>query len=67
MIPCFDDEASMEIRQISCAARAARTYVVVGVLMKDECSIDVPCLAGHDFVIFNTAVVFDRHGAIIAK
>lgn len=67
MIPCFDDGAAEAIRRISCAARLARTYVVVGVLTKNNCSADVPCLDGRDFVIFNVAVVFDRRGALIAK
>lgn len=66
-VPCHDENASSVVRNISCAAMEAHAYVVVDLMMKDVCSLTVPCLDDMDFVVYNTAVVFDRRGAIIAK
>lgn len=64
-LPCHDEQAASLIRNVSCAARKARTYVVIDVMMKEACSI--PCSDDRNFVIYNTAVVFDRNGVIVAK
>lgn len=66
-IPCFDENASSVVRNISCAVIQAHTYVVVDIMMKAECSLAEPCSENMDYVVYNTAVVFDRSGAIIAK
>lgn len=45
------------LRDISCAARQSSSYVVINLLTKDN-------NAG---AVYNTALVFDRLGSIIAK
>lgn len=63
--PCEDKNIDSLIRNISCAAIYAQTYVVIDVAMKEENSeIESNDL---DVVIYNTVVVFDRNGFIIAK
>lgn len=64
-LPCYDEQAASLIRNVSCAARKARTYVVIDVMMEEACSI--ACSDEQKFVIYNTAVVFDRNGVIVAK
>lgn len=44
------------LREIACAAKKSKTYVIIDFVMKDD--------AGH---LYNTALVFDRKGSIIAK
>lgn len=49
---------------LSCAARQYTMYIVINVNEKDNCSGN-NCLDG--FILYNTNVVFDRTGAIIAR
>ena len=72
VVPCNDDRWSRAIQNISCAAREAKKYVVIDVAMKRNCTEERaetndtrPCTKG-DWNIYNTAVVFDRQGQVIA-
>lgn len=63
--PCEDKQMDSLIRDISCAAIQAQTYVVIDVAMKEsnsELESD-----DSDVIVYNTVVVFDRNGFIIAK
>lgn len=65
--PCDNKTADSIIRSVSCAARKAKAYVVINVMMHDQCSNDSPCSEGEQFVVFNTALVFDRNGMVVAR
>lgn len=65
--PCQDATAHRLLRDISCAVQAAKAYTVVDVMMKTPCTLDDPCPPNENFAVFNTAVVFDRNGGVIAK
>lgn len=54
--PCNLTNVHQLIRNISCAAAKVKSYVVIDLVIKDD--------AGD---LYNTAIVFDRNGAIIAK
>lgn len=54
--PCDLPRVHSVLRDISCAARQSSTYVVIDLIAKDY--------AGD---LYNTALVFDRKGSIIAK
>lgn len=66
-IPCDDVNYSHIIQNISCAAARVEKYVVINVMMRVNCTngTDTKCpLTGYN--VYNTIVVFDRNGAIIA-
>lgn len=68
MVPaCQDSSVHRLLRDISCAVQAARAYTVINVMMKSPCNLEDPCPSNQDYLVFNTAVVFDRDGVIIAK
>ncbi|XP_050328279.1 vanin-like protein 1 [Bactrocera neohumeralis] len=56
--------------QISCAARAARKYIVINLTERSQCVVSAadprPC-APNGLNIFNTNVVFDREGKVISR
>lgn len=54
--PCDLPNVHWVLRDISCAARKSATYIVIDLITKDY--------AG---AVYNTALVFDRKGSIIAK
>ncbi|XP_018354299.1 PREDICTED: vanin-like protein 2 [Trachymyrmex septentrionalis] len=66
-IPCCQDifKVSDALRKISCAARSNKIYVVINIAEKELCS-DEPCPRDKMFY-YNTNVVFDRTGKIIAR
>lgn len=67
---CNDPDAHFIFRNISCAARDAKKYVVINVYTKIKCSDDNQpfCANKTDNTnVYNMAFVFDRHGATIAK
>lgn len=72
-IPCGNENYSYPLKSISCAAKDAGKYVVVQLYMQIDCEKDRaanpddsrPCTK-HDMNIYNTAVAFDRNGAVIA-
>ncbi|KYN09055.1 PREDICTED: vanin-like protein 2 [Trachymyrmex cornetzi] len=65
--PCCQDtfKVSEALRKISCAARSNKIYVVINIAEKEPCS-DEPCPTDKMFY-YNTNVVFDRTGKIIAR
>lgn len=71
--PCGLQKYSKIIQDLSCSANRGRKYVVVNLTMKLNCSDEIADLnkanvtcpeSGHHF--YNTAVVFDRNGVVIA-
>ena len=67
---CDDSNAHPIFRDISCATRAAKIYVVIDVYTKINCSIDDQpfCANKKDNTnTYNMAFVFDRNGTMIAK
>ncbi|XP_055846176.1 vanin-like protein 1 [Episyrphus balteatus] len=73
-IPCQNNKFESFLRDLSCAAKYSRKYIVVNLLEKETCSPASqadkndprPC-APNFLNYFNTNVVFDRNGAIIAR
>lgn len=65
--PCSQDtvEVSETLKKISCAARDNEIYVVINIAEKAPCT-DVPCPRDKMFY-YNSNVVFDRTGRIIAR
>ncbi|XP_058806700.1 vanin-like protein 1 [Phymastichus coffea] len=55
------------LKSVSCAARAFGIYVVVNHYEKVDCRAEQPNCAGDGFLIYNTNVVFDRQGRLIAR
>lgn len=67
---CDDAMAHFVLRNISCAVRNARKYVVIDLNIKIKCSEDDQPFCANKFDsinLYNMAMVFDRHGAVIAK
>lgn len=67
---CDDSQAHFLLRNISCAARNAKKYVVIDVYSKIKCSDDDQpfCANQTDHSnVYNMALAFDRQGATIAK
>lgn len=67
---CDDAQAHFLLRNISCAARNAKKYVVIDVYSKIKCADDdQPFCANQtdQSNVYNMALAFDRHGATIAK
>lgn len=67
---CDDPNAHPVLRNISCAARKAKTYVVIDLYTKVHCSMDDQsfCANKTDHTnLYNMAFAFDRNGATIAK
>lgn len=67
ILPCHDMNVDLMLRSVSCAARKASTYVVINVMVKEACSAKYKCRGDDQLVVFNTAVVFDRQGFVIAR
>ncbi|CRK88417.1 CLUMA_CG002189, isoform A [Clunio marinus] len=76
--PCDSDSYDAEnlVKKISCAAKTAQRYVVVDIVTKIKCP-DAEMIESGDprncndrddgFSYYNTNVVFDRNGTIIAR
>lgn len=71
-VPCGSEKYSDVVNKISCAAKEAKKYVVVNVVMQRNCKEEAaayndtrPCTKG-DINIYNTAVAFDRTGTVVA-
>lgn len=64
----FDDN----LRRLACAARKARKYVVINVVIKINCIEDQKMYDDHEhecrsqWMLYNTDVVFDRNGKVIS-
>ncbi|XP_011865173.1 PREDICTED: vanin-like protein 1 isoform X2 [Vollenhovia emeryi] len=67
-IPCSGDtiQVSDTLRKISCAARDYEIYVVINIAEKAPCA-NVSCPRDKMFYYYNSNVVFDRTGKIIAR
>lgn len=72
IIPCLDtsDKFADFFRQLSCAARRLRKYLVINLTEKADClsahEDPRPC-ASSGLNVFNTNVVFDREGRVISR
>lgn len=67
---CDDSNADFMLRNISCAVRNAKMYVVIDLYVKVNCSLDDQpfCWNKTDSTnVYNMAIVFDRRGDVIAK
>lgn len=67
---CNDPDAHFVFRNLSCAARDAKKYVVIDVYTKIKCEDDDQPFCGNkndNTNVYNTAFVFDRTGAVIAR
>lgn len=71
IVPCGNVQYGGMVQAISCAAKTARKYVVINLYMQRNCRSESsandsrPCTRG-DINIYNTAVVFDRNGMVVA-
>lgn len=71
VVLCNNDTYSGPLKDVSCAAKQASTYVVLNVLTKYNCSLvnsanDTEDTTSEEFCIYNSNVVFDRTGAVIS-
>lgn len=72
---CEDPEVHSALRNISCAVRETGKYVVINLYIDSNCTEDAikfadhrPCSDPEKLTnLNNMALVFDRHGAVIAK
>lgn len=64
---CHDPSVHRLIRDISCAVRVAGAYTVINLMMKSPCTLEDPCPSNQNYIVFNTALAFNRNGVIIAK
>ncbi|KAH8265158.1 hypothetical protein KR044_008583 [Drosophila immigrans] len=57
------------MRQLACAAVAAKTYLLFNVKEREDCDADVGDLdcPARGYRLFNTNVVIDRRGAIVSR
>jgi predicted amidohydrolase len=66
--PCtsneFDDHDIL--KQLSCAARKGQKYVVINLIEKVQCSKE-NCPGNQKIIFYNTSIVFDRTGRMIAR
>lgn len=67
---CDDANAHFFFRKISCAVRKVPKYVLVNLYVQINCSLDDQAFCAHNETstnVYNMAIVFDRHGDVIAK
>lgn len=73
IVPCDDETSSDVIREISCAARSTKKYILINVLERSECSEesiksnDTKLCSSKGYNQYNSNVVFDRSGTIISR
>lgn len=72
VVPCGSEKFSDIVKNISCAAKQSAKYVVINLYMERDCKEEAdatkdvrPCSRGN-LNIYNTAVAFDRVGAVVA-
>lgn len=74
IVPCGDQSHSGLLSDISCAVKESGKYVVINLYMQTNCTAEAaatndtrPCtIKDKKLNIYNTNVVFDRAGAVIA-
>ncbi|VVC33943.1 Hypothetical protein CINCED_3A002730 [Cinara cedri] len=67
-IPCFNEYCSTVLSKLSCAARLHHMYVVVNLPEIEYCNKEDSAQCSEDSAnYYNTNVVFDREGRIIAR
>uniref|UniRef100_A0A1L8E2M0 Putative carbon-nitrogen hydrolase n=1 Tax=Nyssomyia neivai TaxID=330878 RepID=A0A1L8E2M0_9DIPT len=72
--PCEEDRYEFYLRNISCAARTHKKYIVINLTEKHECTEEEqaalndtrPC-ASDGLSHYNTNVVFDRNGTVVSR
>lgn len=67
---CDNPNAHFVLRNISCAARNVRKYVIINLHVRVKCAYDDQkfCANQDDSTnLYNMAIVFDRNGNVIAK
>lgn len=72
VVPCESSKYPDVIKRLSCAIRDSGKYVVINLYMERDCQEEAienndsrPCTRGN-INIYNTAVAFDRSGAVVA-
>ncbi|XP_022215051.2 LOW QUALITY PROTEIN: vanin-like protein 3 [Drosophila obscura] len=60
-----DPRVAEFLRRLACAARNARTYLVVNV--KERAEEEATSVGDRGYSIYNTNVVFDRNGAVVSR
>ncbi|XP_039281527.1 vanin-like protein 1 isoform X1 [Nilaparvata lugens] len=67
--PCTDNDTGLaeHLRVLSCAAKNNKMYVAVNMDEKITCESDMQGCPKDHLIFFNTNIVFDRNGTIIAK
>lgn len=66
-IPCDLNEAESLMKYLSCLARKAKLYLSINLTEKELCSASTPYCSQIGFTRYNTNIVFDRNGKIVAK
>uniref|UniRef100_A0A8D8G9W1 Vanin-like protein 1 n=2 Tax=Culex pipiens TaxID=7175 RepID=A0A8D8G9W1_CULPI len=65
--PCDDLQYAPIVRDLSCVANATQKYLVVNMVEMVPCDNLRTCLREDSSEFFNTNVVFDRSGVVIAR
>lgn len=55
------------LQELSCAAAYNKMYVVINLHEKEKCDESKPGCPNDRLLFYNTNIVFDRNGKIIAK
>ncbi|XP_050528694.1 vanin-like protein 2 isoform X2 [Daktulosphaira vitifoliae] len=67
-IPCFSENCSPVLKKLSCAARINHVYVVINLPEIEYCKKEDDASCPDDLEnYYNTNVVFDRQGKIVAR
>lgn len=72
VVPCDSDRFSDIVKNISCAAKDSKKYVVINLYMERNCTDEAkayndtrPCTRGN-INVYNAALAFDRTGTVVA-
>jgi hypothetical protein len=74
VIACDNNQWDVVLRNLSCAAKQSRKYVVVNLSEQSRCTEESqaaindtrPC-SSKEFNLYNTNVAFDRNGKVVAR
>jgi hypothetical protein len=74
LIVCENLDYDVVLRNLSCAAKSARKYVAVNLSEQSNCTDasqsalnDTRPCSSKEFNLYNTNVVFDRNGRVVAR